>query len=172
MCRLSTIWCEKQEWQHINNRDVVLEMFSIIIVTHIYRPRSKGDNAFGSVRPSVNALTAIQNGWAFKMDVVSTGCAIVVDHAFNWFWSQLRLDWSEVCFGFGLVLLWFWIAPSLIILNSVLLYFADPTQFQKRSQKRNTAGCHLWCYKVQNYLIASGGITTSSIYISCSLRSI
>ena len=24
-----------------------------------------------------------QNGWAFKMVVVSTGCAIAVDHAFN-----------------------------------------------------------------------------------------
>ena len=41
-----------------------------------------------SVHLSVNALTAthvrsIQNGWAFKMVVVSTGCAIAVDHAFN-----------------------------------------------------------------------------------------
>ncbi len=26
---------------------------------------------------------SIQNGWAFKMVVVSTGCAITVDHAFN-----------------------------------------------------------------------------------------
>ena len=26
---------------------------------------------------------SIQNGWAFKMVVVSTGCAILVDHAFN-----------------------------------------------------------------------------------------
>ena len=26
---------------------------------------------------------SIQNGWAFKMVVVSTGCAIAVDHAFN-----------------------------------------------------------------------------------------
>ncbi len=27
--------------------------------------------------------SSIQNGWAFKMVVVSTGCAITVDHAFN-----------------------------------------------------------------------------------------
>ena len=26
---------------------------------------------------------SIQNGWAFKMVAVSTGCAIAVDHAFN-----------------------------------------------------------------------------------------
>ena len=26
---------------------------------------------------------SIQNGWAFKMVVVSTGCAIAVDYAFN-----------------------------------------------------------------------------------------
>ncbi len=25
----------------------------------------------------------VQNGWAFKMVVVSTGCVITVDHAFN-----------------------------------------------------------------------------------------
>ena len=39
-----------------------------------------------TVCPSFNALTLepIQNGWVFKMLVVSTGCAIAVDHAFNW----------------------------------------------------------------------------------------
>ena len=75
-------------------------------VTHFYRPRSRGDNAFGSLRlfvclsvcPSsqvsytlkkhhrVCISTSIQNGWAFKMVAVSTGCAIAVDHAFNTKW--------------------------------------------------------------------------------------
>ncbi len=33
---------------------------------------------------SVRALSrSIQNGWAFKMVVVLTGCAIAVDHTFN-----------------------------------------------------------------------------------------
>ncbi len=40
---------------------------------------------FGSVHPSVHISRSIQNGWAFKMVVVSTGCAIAVDHAFNYF---------------------------------------------------------------------------------------
>ncbi len=80
-----------------------------------YRPRSRGDNAFGSVclfvclsvclselsclnskRSSETQVSytlkkhhrvcisrSIQNGWAFKVVVVSTGCAIAVDHAFN-----------------------------------------------------------------------------------------
>ncbi len=60
-----------------------------------YRPRSRGDNTFGSVRVFVCLCVcllkhhrvfisrSIQNGWAFKMVVVSTGCAIAVDHAFN-----------------------------------------------------------------------------------------
>ena len=64
-----------------------------------YRPRSRGDNTFGSVRLSVCVCVcpsspvlkhhrvfisrSIQNGWALKMVVVSTGCAIAVDHAFN-----------------------------------------------------------------------------------------
>ncbi len=30
-----------------------------------------------------SASRIIQNGWAFEMFVVSTGCAIAVDHAFN-----------------------------------------------------------------------------------------
>ena len=62
-----------------------------------YRPRSRGDNLFGSVCLSVRFVClsvgalmleniiecASQNGWAFKVVVVSTGCAIVVDHALN-----------------------------------------------------------------------------------------
>ncbi len=60
---------------------------SFISIT-CYRPQSRGDNTFGSFRPSVrssvSALTSrsIQNGWAFKI-AVSTGCTIEVDHAFN-----------------------------------------------------------------------------------------
>ena len=59
-----------------------------------YRPRGRGDNAFGSVHVFVclwlcDYVTrvffsrSIQNGWEFKLVVVSTGCAIAVDHAFN-----------------------------------------------------------------------------------------
>ncbi len=74
----------------------------------LYRPRSQGDNTFGSVRPSVRPsvcpsvrpsetqvsytlkkhhkvviFRSIQNSWVFKMVAVSTGCAIAVDNAFN-----------------------------------------------------------------------------------------
>ena len=59
-----------------------------------YRPRSWGDNTFGSVHlfvcmyPPISEhrvciSRSIQNGWVFEMVVVSTGCATMVDHAFN-----------------------------------------------------------------------------------------
>ncbi len=91
-----------------------------------YRPRSRGDNAFGSIRLSVclsvcmsvclyvclfelsclNRLTynhrvfisrSIQNGWAFKIIFVSTCCAIAVDQAFNSFAAESLTLWGYIC---------------------------------------------------------------------------
>ncbi len=42
---------------------------------------------------------SIQNGWAFKIVAVSTGCAIAVDHAFNWmygkYWLEYRAEYHK-----------------------------------------------------------------------------
>ncbi len=72
-----------------------------MIADNFYRPRSRGDNTFGSVHLSMCLFVcgsirrerrdiACQCLWAnnppyttFKMVVVSTGYAIAVDHAFN-----------------------------------------------------------------------------------------
>ncbi len=63
---------------------------------NFYRPWSRGVNTFSSIRPSVCRVvisSSIQNIWVFKIVVVSTGCTIAVDLAFNYFFF-LRHGWK------------------------------------------------------------------------------
>ncbi len=96
--------------KHINLKfKEILDLKTLKVNWQCYRPRSRGDNTFGSIRPSICPSvsvrsyefisTSIQNGWAFKMVVVSTGCAIAVNHAFNYF------DWLGVLRSITLLIL-------------------------------------------------------------------
>ena len=121
-------WLKVSIWHQLGNNNSI-ECRKVIMANHTrcsfvifsyYRPRSREDNTFGSVRPSicpsirlsvctllpakyskrssetqvgytlkihqsVFITRSIRNGWAFKVVVVSTGCAITVDHAFTSF---------------------------------------------------------------------------------------
>ena len=64
----------------------------------IFMDREAGEiNTFGRVCLSVRFTSrSLQNGWAFKMVVVSTGCAIAVDHAFNYQENYLKVNVDQI----------------------------------------------------------------------------
>ncbi len=92
---------------------------------------------------------SIQNGWAFKIVIVSTGCAIAVDHAFNFGlasesnYPPKKVPWAQK----GMLCMLFHIPISESSLSLVLANVHwQPDPVHKRPQKwfsDNIASKHL-----------------------------